>query len=298
MTKQITKQNKDFQFYSKKELSSKTKENYSNSVKSYLRFIKDHNINMGFDSVMSWLKTIKNPRSHNLGLQGLKAYLLKYYENESPIKILELHQGFERIKRKKPDMAVDEHKYITYQEYENIIVVDSIEKLKPYFKKRNEISGYTDVNIKKLVLIIQALYWTGCRISELLNIEVKDCQANGHVTIRIVGKGSKERNVFLQNNIFQEVKKTFKGQTFLFETRAGTRLDRLNVTKDIHRFAKKILRRNISAHTMRHSKAMYLKDVQHLSPDQVAKALGHSSVVTCLQHYYHGTPDATAQGII
>jgi integrase len=65
----------------------------------------------------------------------------------------------------------------------------------------------------------------------------------------------------------------------------------------LHRFAKKIIRHDISAHTLRHSKAMYLKEIKHFSPDQVAKALGHSSVVTTLQHYFHGTPTAEAQGI-
>ena len=42
---------------------------------------------------------------------------------------------------------------------------------------------------------------------------------------------------------------------------------------------------------------MYLKDVEKLSADQIAKALGHSDVVTTLRSYFHGTPDADAQGI-
>lgn len=58
-----------------------------------------------------------------------------------------------------------------------------------------------------------------------------------------------------------------------------------------------ILNIDVSAHTFRHSKAMYLKDVKNLSADQIAKALGHSSVVTTLQHYFHGTPSANDQGI-
>jgi integrase len=49
---------------------------------------------------------------------------------------------------------------------------------------------------------------------------------------------------------------------------------------------------------MLHSKAMYLKEVRYFSPDEVAKALGHSSVITTLQHYFHGTPAAESQGIL
>ena len=42
---------------------------------------------------------------------------------------------------------------------------------------------------------------------------------------------------------------------------------------------------------------MYLKKERELTPDQIAKALGHSSVVTTLEFYFHGTPTAEEQGI-
>jgi integrase len=295
----ISVQNKKyFQFHSERQLSCKTVENYSNAVRRYMQYISDNNLIMGFDSVVKWLNTIENARTHNLDLQGIKAYLLKHFENEPAEKLLELERGFKKIKRKKPKISVDDSKYITYDDFLKLISVDSVEKLRPFINKRNELSGYTDAHIRRTTLIIQALFWTGCRISELLSIKIKDCTINGTVTIKIRnGKGGKERLVYLQKDIFSKIKKTFKGNTYLFETRNGTQFNRLNVTRDIHRFAKKILRRSISAHSMRHSKAMYLKDVQHLSPDQIAKALGHSSVVTTLQHYFHGTPNAAAQGI-
>jgi len=54
---------------------------------------------------------------------------------------------------------------------------------------------------------------------------------------------------------------------------------------------------DISAHTLRHSKAMHLKKDRNLTPDQIAKALGHSSVMTTLKYYFHGTPSAEDQGI-
>src|SRR5208337_4298827 len=110
--------------------------------------------------------------------------------------------------------------------------------------------------------------------TELLNIKIKDCSINDIITIKIRnGKGGKERIVYLQKDIFSRIRKTFRGKVYLFETRKSTQFNRLNVTRDIQRFAKKIIGRDISAHTLRHSKAMYLKDIKHFSPDQVAKAL-------------------------
>ncbi|HPU89070.1 MAG TPA: site-specific integrase [Spirochaetota bacterium] len=287
-----------YQFYSCRNLAPASVRNYTNAVRGYVRFLEDNRLEMGFESVQRWLGTIENARTHNVNLQGVKAYLLKRFESEPAEKLLELERGFKKIKRKKPKVYVDDSKFITLAEFETLTSVDTLEKLRPYIRKRHELSGYTDVNIMRTVLFIKALFWTGCRISELLDIKVKDCAVLDAVNIRIRnGKGGKERLVFLPRDVFAQVRKVFRGETYLFETRKGTRFDRLNVTKEIHRFAKKIVRRNLSAHSMRHSKAMYLKDVMGLSPDQVAKALGHSSVVTTLAHYYHGTPDARAQGV-
>src|SRR5208337_3587589 len=187
-------------------------------------------------------------------LQGVKAYFLKYFEHETAEKILEIERGFNTIKRKKAKVSVDDSKYITFDEYKKLISVNSVAKLKVYCHHKNEISGYTDDNIERTILFIQALFWTGCRISELLNIKIKDCSINDIITIKIRnGKGGKERLVYLQKDIFNKIKKTFKGSVFLFETRKGTQYNRLNVTRDIHRFSMKIIHRDISAHTLRHS---------------------------------------------
>ncbi len=43
---------------------------------------------------------------------------------------------------------------------------------------------------------------------------------------------------------------------------------------------------------------MYLKNVKGMSADMVAKALGHSSVVTTLEAYFHGSPTPEEQGIV
>jgi integrase/recombinase XerD len=288
----------DFQFYSRQHLSRMTIKNYSTSVKQYLSFIEKNNLNMGFQSITNWLETFDNSWTYNFKLQGIKAYFLKLYENEPANKLLELEQGFNKIKRRKPKISVDEEKYITFNEYKKLISVDTLLKYMKYCKSKDESSGYTDYNIKCTVLFIQSLFWTGCRISELLNIKIKDCSINHIATIKINnGKGGKDRLAYLQKDIYDQIIKSFNSKVYLFETRKGTKFNRLNVTWSIHRFAKKILNRNISAHTLRHSKAMYLKDDKHFTPDQVAKALGHSSVVTTLQHYFHGTPTAEAQGI-
>jgi integrase len=90
----------------------------------------------------------------------------------------------------------------------------------------------------------------------------------------------------------------FKGSARLFEKSTGESYNRVYITNRIREASKRILGKGISAHSLRHSKAMFLKDERNLTPDQIARSLGHSSVVTTLQHYFHGTPGPREQGII
>ena len=97
--------------------------------------------------------------------------------------------------------------------------------------------------------------------------------------------------------LHEKDKWVFKGKVYLFETKNDKQYNRTNLFVELRRQAKKH-GCNITPHTFRHSKAMYLKDVKGLSADRIAKALGHSSVITTLECYFHGTPDAEEQGII
>ncbi len=147
-------------------------------------------------------------------------------------------------------------------------------------------------------MIVESLFWTGCRISELINIRVEDVKTNGKYAVIDVksGKGGKQRTVYLPLEAYEKVKWLFRGKIYLFETESNKQYDRTNLYHEIKRQAKKH-GYDISPHTLRHSKAMYLKDVKGMSADMVAKALGHSSVVTTLEAYFHGTPSAEEQGI-
>lgn len=258
-------------------LSEKTREAYTYAVKSYYNFIEKKNLKEGQESILKWLKTFDNPSTYNQRRQAIKEYFLKVFENEPPERKIELIEFFKSIKPKKPKEAKTQVDYITREKFEELIA-----------NTPDETS-----------LIIETLFWTGCRISELINIKLKDCKINGTVSIRIRdGKGRKEREVFISKELYEKIRKEFKGKEFLFEDYQGNQFYREYVTMNIKRQAKKVLDIDISSHTLRHSKAMFLKDEMKLSPDRIAKALGHSSVVTTLKYYFHGTPSAEEQGIM
>jgi len=258
-----------------KGLSINSRIAYTNAIKDYYRFIKENNLDEGFSSVRKWLDSIDNANTFNQRLQAIKEYLMKRFEKESPAARIELNDFFSSIKRIRPDHEIKEVDYLT----------------------RGQVEELAENSIDSISCFVLALFWTGCRISELINIKINDCKVNSIVSIKIRGKGKREREVYISHKLYNKIRETFQGKMYLFENKQGKSYSRIYVSRKINEEARKHLGVEVSAHTLRHSKAMFLKNDKGLTPDQIAKALGHSSVVTTLQYYFHGTPTAEEQGI-
>lgn len=244
-------------------------------MKNYFVYLDDNNIPNSIESVKKWLSTKKNPSTYNLSLQAIKEFLLKRFENESPERRLELRESFDSLRRKKTKESKTSLDYL----------------------QKDQIDRLCELVIQTISLFIQALFWSGCRVSELVNIQLSDCKEGKVISIRVLGKGNKEREVYLPKNLYLLIREVFMGSAYLFETKGKQPYRREYISHEISRQAKDKMGIEISAHTLRHSKAMFRKEIQSLSPDRIAKALGHSSVVTTLKYYFHGTPTAEEQGI-
>lgn len=254
-------------------ISDNTRATYFHALQSYLTFLKDSGDPIGIPSLENWLKTFDSAKTQNTYLQSMKKILREYYKNDP--RYAELESGLQSIKKVTAEESIKESDYIVYTDVQKLI------KNSPL----------------KYALIIEALFWTGCRVSELISIKLKNCITQQKViNISIIGKGSKARTVFLTLELFNKIKDVFNGSVYLFEHHACP-YERSYISRMIKALGQKILDRKISAHTLRHSKVMYLKDVKKLSPDQIQKAVGHSNVSTTLSYYYHGTPTAEEQGI-
>lgn len=148
--------------------------------------------------------------------------------------------------------------------------------------------------------ILEMLYATGARVSELVNMDVDDII--DPEIIRLFGKGSKERLVpvgkyaqtALQSYLVRvrpELVKLSKGTPALFLNQRGTRLSRQSVWQIISDAATAAkINAEVSPHTFRHSFATHLleggADVR-----VVQELLGHASVATT-QIYTLVTVDA------
>jgi len=137
--------------------------------------------------------------------------------------------------------------------------------------------------------IIEVLYGTGIRVSELTELKLSNIFFNENI-MKITGKGNKERFVPLGNIASNEIKEYLKIRNkniidtkfsdILFLNRYGRGLTRSMIFKIISDSYKKVgLNKKISPHTLRHSFATHLlKNGADLRTIQLI--LGHESITT------------------
>lgn len=151
----------------------------------------------------------------------------------------------------------------------------------------------------ELALMVEFLFKTGCRISEMTNVLLTDIKplGKGTCTITLLGKGNKQREVAVKKDLVDRIRRHFRSKQYLFESRNGGsqgkddhRYRREYISLLINRCARKSLGRGFGAHNLRHSFASTYydctKDLYGLQ-----KLLGHSSVSITAGTYVHGRVD-------
>ncbi len=142
--------------------------------------------------------------------------------------------------------------------------------------------------------ILELLYATGMRISELVNLETSGLNFEAGF-LRCMGKGSRERIIPVGGKAVQAVKlyleKTRphyckKGAPHLFITRLGAKFSRQGLWKIIKKYALLAgVKKNLTPHMLRHSFATHLLE-GGADMRSVQEMLGHSSISTT-QIYTH-----------
>ena len=188
-------------------------------------------------------------------------------------------------------------KYINENEdYESIDISDI--KLKSS-KKLPEVLSITDIENminfynhetyldSRNRTVIDVLYSTGCRVSELCDINISDIDLDEKY-LKLKGKGSKQRIVPIGSKLYKNllqylnVRDTFlqnRGEP-LFLSKSKNKLDRTAVFRIIKKTAKNIsLQTDVHPHTLRHSAATHMLE-GGCDLRTVQEFLGHSSVST------------------
>lgn len=252
-----------------------------NSIKSYdfdlilfkkfldLNQIKDTPLNCKSETIKNYLyKNLsdKKSRSQARSISALKSFfnylVFEGLIKDSPISNIEAP----KLERKLPEV-------LTEDEINQLI--KSVD-LNHVFGQRNK-------------TIIEVLYGTGIRVSELVNLKLSNIFFRESI-LKVNGKGDKERFVPLGKiasaeiktyiNIRDRMKIDSKNTDILFINRYGRKLTRSMIFKIITDASKSIgLEKKISPHTLRHSFATHLlKNGADLRTIQLI--LGHESITT------------------
>lgn len=239
-----------------KNLSSKTLRAYTTDLEQFAAYIKGTEDEKRFKSMTketlkSYLQKISNlkPKTIKRKVASLKA-MLNYLEYEDDDYI----NPFRKIKvrLKEPSLIPS---VMTLQEVKKILTI-MYKELENY----NDVDQYTYKALVRNIAIVEILFSTGMRVSEVCSLHLQDINLKNGV-IKVFGKGSKERmiqicqseTISIIRNYFQLHKAQIKDGNFFFINRLGLPLSTQSVRLMVKSYASKAeLTKNITPHTARH----------------------------------------------
>ena len=266
-----------------KSYSNNTISTYLNNLKIFKDFIDNNNLDeyliesVDLEKFITYLKEKYDykPKSVNTMISSLKCYynflLKEKYINNDPSDLL-----------KSPKI---DKKYPTY------LTIDELNRILLAIDTSNNLG-------KRDYLLINLLYDSGVRVSELINIRINNIDFENRL-IKIIGKGNKERIVYFTKKTSQllyeyiydicEVHKY--PRKYLFENKTNVVITRFEVYNIIRKYAELAkIDKNVTPHVLRHTIATHLiqNDADVMS---VKTILGHSKVSTTEIYTHLDTKD-------
>ncbi|OUX63675.1 MAG: hypothetical protein CBE34_01120 [bacterium TMED274] len=265
----------------------KIERNYSeNTISAYLSDLKSFNVfleknKINFKDVINDSKHIKSffrqlskkklsPRSIKRKFSSLSSYFIFLLDRKT-IKNNPLNGIFTpKVPKALPEILTTEEINKVFFQSENT---------------DNELLGLRDR------CILEMLYSSGLRVSELCNLKVNNIQFDLDL-IRFFGKGNKERMIpltyyarrWLERYLTQSRRilseRSTKGSKFVFLSNNGLPLTRVAVWQSVKKYINKAaIPKKISPHTFRHSFATHLVD-GGANLVEVQALLGHADIST------------------
>lgn len=245
--------------------SKYTIKSYNEDLNTFYAYLHENNINtVDYQLVRRYLNYLYDLKLSNKSIcrhiSSLRSYF-KYLMKE------ELIKDNPMILISNPKITQNLPKYLNYNELEDILTIPD----------RTTFLGLRDA------LILELLYSTGVRVSELVNIKLNDIDLINKKII-ILGKGNKERIVLFGNKAYDlmidYLNKRDTDCEYLFVNNNKKVLTDRGVRYIVDKIVKKsALKFKISPHTLRHTFATHLLD-NGADLKSVQELLGHESIAT------------------
>ncbi len=151
--------------------------------------------------------------------------------------------------------------------------------------------------------MLECMYYSGLRFGEALSLTV-DCVDKTHMTLRVIGKGNKERLVPMSKALYHDLRQAWRlhrTRPWLFTNHKRTGPANANTVRNAFRDACKQVgldSARVKPHALRHSFATRLHE-QGLPSETVRILLGHSSVETTKRylHLLEASSDKVTQAL-
>ena len=238
--------------------SDKTILNYKMDLENFYNYInKKKTKKIDFDFLQEYIENLSQKKYSTKSIQrhisSLKSYFKflynKNYINVNPAELLCL-----------PKNEIKLPNYLTIIDLEKIYELD--------LSLRDK-------------LIVELLYSTGIRLSELVNIKISDINFYDK-TIKVLGKGNKERYV-LFGSVCSKLLKEYinnENRVYLLLNKNGNKLSERGVEYIIEKIFKSVnVHTKVTSHTLRHTFATHMLD-NGCDLVTVQKLLGHSDLST------------------
>ena len=241
---------------------------YQKDLDDFFSFVEKYNINylnLSKDDIRLYLKLLDERKLKSSTISRRISCLRTFYNYLEDQKMVD-GNVFKLIRNPKLDRKLPN--YLSYEELR--IIFDSI-----------DISDSVGLRNR---LLIEMLYATGCRVSEIANIKISDINFNNN-SIKIFGKGSKERIVYfgdyaryyLDLYLNQNINNNSK---YLFVNEKNEKMDITEIEKIIKDIVYNLsIKSHVTPHTFRHTFATHLLN-NGADIKTVQELLGHSSLNT------------------
>lgn len=245
---------------------------YENNIRGFLSYCK--------------IKNVKNMNEVNYQfIRDYISYLYKEkYQAKSITRILSALRSFFKYLKREEKISTNPLDLITSPKVEKklpkYLTINDVEKILNAPDMSNKI-GIRDA------FILELLYVTGIRVSELTNIKLNDISIV-EKKIKIMGKGSKERIVYYGTrcqellNKYLNIRNDFLKQAndYLILSNTGKQISTREIRNIINRLKVKAgIDINISPHTFRHTFATHMLN-EGADLRSVQELLGHENLST------------------